>query len=75
MDIFLSFSLDSEKLPKDFDKLLPDVYNEIKNDSMRGNFLAVTGRKESDKKLISLIAKHFLKGIYNHCKCMAMMIR
>ncbi|CAB3979852.1 Hypothetical predicted protein, partial [Paramuricea clavata] len=54
-------SADSEKLPNGFDKLLPDVYNEVKNDSMRGNFLAVTGRKESDKKLISLIAKHFLK--------------
>jgi hypothetical protein len=33
---------------------------------MRGNFLAVIGRKESDKKLLSLIEKHYLKGMY--CK-------
>jgi hypothetical protein len=42
---------------------MPDVYKKVKDDSMRGNFLAVTGRKESDKKLLSLIAKHFWKGI------------
>mgnify|MGYP002803401688 FL=1 len=51
----------SQQFPHGFEKLLPDVFNEIKNDAMRGNFLAVSGRKESDKKLLSLIEKHFLE--------------
>ena len=51
-------------MPGGFDIILRDVYDEVKNDSFRGNFLAVAGRKESDKTLLSLMAKHFEKGIY-----------
>ena len=51
----------SQDLPDGFEQLFRDVYNEVKKNSMRGSFLAVAGRKESDKKLLSLIGKHFLK--------------
>ena len=58
------FMVDSEELPDGFDKILPDAYNEVKNDLFRGNFLAVTGRKESDRTLLSLMQKYFEKGNY-----------
>lgn len=58
------FVVDSETLPHGFDMILPDAYNEVKNDSFRGNFLAVVGRNESDKTLLSLMEKYFEKGNY-----------
>ena len=51
-------------MPLGFELLFPDIYNEVKNDGLRGNFLTVVGREMSDKKLSSLIVKHFSKGIY-----------
>lgn len=59
------FIVDSQTLPANFDKILPDAYNEVKNDLFRGNFLAVAGRKESDKALLSLVEKHFERGNYH----------
>ena len=62
---FSSFVIaDSEILPHGFDTILTDAYNEVKNDLFRGNFLAVVGRNESDKTLLSLMQKYFEKGNY-----------
>ncbi|XP_028397071.1 uncharacterized protein LOC114520917 [Dendronephthya gigantea] len=52
-------SAGSQSLPFGFEYLLPKAYNEVKNDEFRGNFLVVIGRRESDKKLLSLIPKYF----------------
>ena len=38
---------------------MKDTYEEVKNDSFRGNFIAVVGRRESDRKLLSLMGKHY----------------
>ena len=41
---------------------MKDTYEEVKKDSFRGNFIAVVGRRESDKNLLSLMGKHYKHG-------------
>ena len=55
----------SQVLPPGTDLLIRDVYEEVKNDSFRGNFIAAVGRVESDKRLLSLVKKHYLSNGIN----------
>ncbi|XP_028407465.1 uncharacterized protein LOC114530078 [Dendronephthya gigantea] len=54
-------SADSQIFPDGFEKLLPGAYKEVRSDSNRGNFLAVIGRNESDRKLLDLVLKYYSK--------------
>ena len=58
----LFYSLGSQNFTMEYDFLFPYFIDRLKNDYMRGNFLAAIGREESDNKLLFLIRKHFAKG-------------
>ena len=53
---------DSQVLPNGTDVAVPSAYQEVKNDSFRGNFLAVVGREDADKQLLSLMKKYYDNG-------------
>ncbi|XP_028407467.1 uncharacterized protein LOC114530080 [Dendronephthya gigantea] len=65
----------SQKFPPQFDQVLPKTYDDVKSDSFRGNFLAVIARKESDRKIFSLITKYFSNDSNYRAQLMAIPIQ
>ncbi|XP_068684350.1 uncharacterized protein YfbL-like [Montipora foliosa] len=49
----------SQILPGVTSQLLPELYNQIKKDEFRGDFLSVTGRQVDDRNLIDLFWYHY----------------
>ena len=49
----------SQILPPDTEKLLPEVYGQIKADKFRGNFLSVVGRRVDDAALMNSFWFHY----------------
>ncbi|XP_068738802.1 uncharacterized protein [Montipora capricornis] len=49
----------SQILPNATSQLLPEIYNQIKKDEFRGNFLAVIGRKVDERFLLDLFYYHY----------------
>ena len=49
----------SQILPPETKKLLPDVYGQIKRDEFRGNFLSVVGRQVDDAALMNSFWFHY----------------
>ena len=49
----------SQILPGATRQLLPELYNQIKKDEFRGDFLSVTGRQVDDRNLIDLFWYHY----------------
>ena len=49
----------SQVLPLLTDKLLPEVFNQVKADEFRGNFLSVVGRQVDDRALMDAFWYHY----------------
>ena len=41
---------------------MKDVFDEVKNDAFRGNFIGVIGRRQPDKELLTLFRKYYQNG-------------
>ena len=49
----------SQVLPLSTGKLLPEVFNQIKADEFRGNFLSVVGRQVDDRALMDAFSYQY----------------
>ena len=65
----------SQVLPLLTGRLLPEVFNQIKADEFRGNFLSVVGRQVDDRALMDAFWYHYSNVKSGKNKCIVLMKR
>ena len=63
MDTVLNYNdtPNSQILPLIANMLIPDIFNQIKEEKFRGNFLAVAGRQVDDRALMNAFRYYYMK--------------
>ena len=69
MDTVMNYNTtpNSQTLPAMTEQLLPEVYNQIKADKFRGDFLTIVGRQVDDRALMDLFLFHYSQTESGRC--------
>ena len=69
MDTVMNYNTtpNSQRLPPMTERLVPEVYNQIKADEFRGDFLALLGRQVDDGALMNLFLFHYSQTESGRC--------
>lgn len=61
MDTMMNYNNtpNTQVLPVSVDKVFPEIFNQIKEDNFRGNFLSVAGRLVDDAALMDSFWYHY----------------